>query len=77
MESGNPTVKQVLYYFSFVMVLVYMAIGLLFIFTNVLIDLVHKNRTIIGLFFIAYGIFRGYMLIRLKRSREKFEESQK
>ena len=72
----NNTVREVLYYFSFLMVLVYIGIGLMFMFSSFLTEMIPSNRALIGGIFILYGIFRLYMLIRLKKSRERFKQQQ-
>jgi hypothetical protein len=70
------SIKEVLFYFSFLMVLVYIGIGLMFMFSNFLSEMVRDNRAVIGGIFIIYGVFRLYMLIRLKRARDKYRSQE-
>jgi hypothetical protein len=66
--SGNAAVKKTLYYFSLIMVLVYIALGSAIAFSTFLIDMIPTNRTIIGGVFVVYGIFRFYILNRQRKS---------
>jgi len=57
------------------MVFVYMAIGLMFIFTPVFKELIPRNRTALGVILVLYGAFRMYMLARYKKSSRFFQEN--
>lgn len=60
-NNGNPKGMRIA--FGIFMILVYLAVGLLFIFDVFNID----NQTIsiiVGAVLIAYGIWRGYRLYR-------------
>ncbi|MCC6690708.1 MAG: hypothetical protein IT235_04175 [Bacteroidia bacterium] len=61
------------------MVFLYMGIGVLFIFSSVLMNLVPENRTLLGAVFIVYGLFRTIITLRkikkLKREGPKATNS--
>ena len=56
--DSNPAVNKFRYYIHFLMVALYLALGLLFLFTEVAIDTFPENRQAIGIVFIIYGSFR-------------------
>ncbi len=57
-------VNKISHYFGFFMVAVYLAIGLLFLLTDIAENLFPNYRKEIGLVMIAYSIYRGYMIYR-------------
>jgi cytochrome c biogenesis protein CcdA len=63
------TIKEVLFYFSFLMVLVYIGLGLMFLFSDFMSEMVKDYRSIIGGVFIIYGVFRMYILMRMRKAR--------
>jgi len=71
-SDSNPSVNKIRYYIHFLMVAVYLALGLLFLFTDIAIETFPANRQPIGIIFIAYGLFRTvatiYKLRKLKRN---------
>lgn len=67
------SVKTVLFYFSFLMVLVYIALGLLFMFSAFLSEMVPSYRGMIGGVLIIYGVFRMYILARMRKARKMYE----
>lgn len=76
MISENPALRKTLFYFSLVMVLVYIALGIAVAFTNFLIEMIPNNRTIIGGILIIYGGFRLYILNRQRKSYKFFQEQK-
>ncbi|MDR1591414.1 MAG: hypothetical protein LBS16_00805 [Prevotellaceae bacterium] len=48
---------------SALMVFIYLAMGILLVFTQ-LFDIAFTFRVILGVVFVAYGIFRAYRLFR-------------
>ena len=71
-SGSNPSVNKIRYYTHFIMVAVYLALGLLFLFTDIAIDMFPANRQPIGIIFLAYAIFRTVMtVIRLKRLKNE------
>jgi cytochrome c biogenesis protein CcdA len=57
--------NQVLKYFGFLMVIVYIAIGLLFIFwSDFFSDLNRNARYLIGCILVIYGLFRAYRIVK-------------
>lgn len=46
------------------MVAVYLALGLLFLFTDIAADTFPANRKPIGIVFLIYGLFRMVMIIQ-------------
>jgi hypothetical protein len=61
------------------MVAVYLALGLLFLFTDIASDIFPANRKPIGIVFIFYGLFRALITIRkLKKLRsDELKDSNK
>lgn len=57
-------VNKIGHYFGFAMVAVYLALGLLFLFTDAAIDLFPNYRTEVGLLMLAYAIYRSIMTYR-------------
>ena len=51
---------QIRYYFDLIMGMVYITIGILFLFTNMAIDTFPSYRTQVGILLIAYALFRFY-----------------
>ncbi len=72
--NSNPLVNKIRYYFSFVMITVYLAIGLLFLFTDIVIRLFPENRTAIGVVFILYAVYRLYITIKKEKQRNELNE---
>jgi hypothetical protein len=56
------------------MVGVYLALGLLFLFTDIAVNIFPANRTPIGIVFIVYGIFRSFITVRKIRRLNKEDE---
>lgn len=62
-ENGNGQPKGARLAFGIIMILVYLGVGLLFIF-NVFDIINYTVSCIIGAILILYGIFRGYRLYK-------------
>lgn len=60
-DNSNPTPRGARVIFGIFMILVYLAVGLLFIFNVFNIDNTAISCTVGGIL-IAYGIWRGYRL---------------
>ncbi len=69
--NSNPKVNKFRYYSNFVMVAVYLALGLLFLFSEIGIDYFPAFRKQIGCIMIVYAVIR----IILTRSKFKREEN--
>ncbi len=76
MISENPGLRKTLFYFSLLMVLVYIALGIAVAFSNFMIEMVPNNRMIIGSILIIYGVFRLYILNRQRKSYIFFQEQK-
>ena len=76
MISENPTLRKTLFYFSLVMVLVYIALGIALALTDFLIDMIPNNRLIIGGILVIYGGFRMYILNRQRKSYKFFQDQK-
>jgi hypothetical protein len=61
--DSNSSASKIRYYSNFIMVAFYLALGLLFLFTEIAIDIFPENRVPIGIVFICYGLFRTGMTI--------------
>lgn len=68
--NSNPSVNKIRYYTGFIMVAIYLALGLLFFFTDIAIDTFPAYRKELGFTMMAYAVIRTVMNIRKKR-REK------
>ena len=65
--------KRILLVFKFFMILVYIVLGVVILFSNVLLLPIHPTaRTIFGIILILYGSFRFYSyLVVIKRERDE------
>jgi len=56
------------------MVTVYLAVGLLFLFTDIGTDTFPSNRKPIGIVFLVYGTFRGILTVqKIRRNKDEDE----
>ncbi|HET6227105.1 MAG TPA: hypothetical protein VFF27_12550 [Bacteroidia bacterium] len=62
--NSNPTVNKIRYYSTFVMVAIYLALGLLFLFTDIRIDTFPAYRKEIGIVMLVYAGIRTYTTVR-------------
>jgi heme A synthase len=71
-ENSNSTVKNILHYFNFLMIAMYVTLGLLFLFTQVAIEILPEHRQAMGVVFIVYSVIRATLLIRkIKKTSEQ------
>lgn len=56
------------------MVSVYLALGLLFLFTDIAVNAFPSNRKPIGIVFLVYGTFRLILTIQKVRKARKEDE---
>lgn len=61
--NNNPTPRPLRIWFGIFMILVYLGVGLLFIF-NIFDTIDHTVSIIIGALLMLYGVFRGYRLYK-------------
>lgn len=76
LKSSNPKLRKYLYYFGLSMVLVYVFLGLLFIFYDVPIDITENGKIAIGIVLILYGLLRTYSIYRKRKISENEEEQE-
>jgi len=62
--NSNPTVNKIRHYSTFLMVAIYLALGLLFLFTDIGIDTFPFYRKQIGVVMVIYGVIRTFSAIR-------------
>lgn len=62
--NSNPTVNKIRYYSTFLMVAIYLALGLLFLFTDIGIDKFPVYRIQIGVVMLIYGVIRAFTTVR-------------
>lgn len=62
--NSNPTVNKIRYYSTFLMVAIYLTLGLLFLFTDIGIDKFPAFRKEIGVVMLVYGVIRAFTTIR-------------
>jgi cytochrome c biogenesis protein CcdA len=65
-------VNNMRFYFTFLVVVLYLIVGFLFLFTDVWSDLIPKARIVIGLVLMSFGLLRFY--IAYKRYNTKKEK---
>ena len=70
LKSSNPKLRKYLYYFGLSMVLVYVCLGLLFIFYDVPINVSRKGQIAIGIVLILYGVIRTWSNYRKRQNSE-------
>lgn len=61
------------YYFGLLMVVLYFIIGLLFVFSDVVIDTFPAYREVIGGILLLYGVFRLYSIVKRKQRQKGAE----
>lgn len=62
--NSSPTVNKIRYYSTFIMVAVYLALGLLFLFTDIAIDKFPAYRKEIGIVMVVYAAIRTFSTVR-------------
>lgn len=63
-SDNNPLTNKIRFYSGFIMIALYLAIGLLFLFTDIAIQTFPVYREPVGGLLIVYAGFRGYSIIR-------------
>jgi len=63
-SDSNPPANKMRYYINFFMVAVYLALGLLFLFTGIGATTFSENRKPVGIVFMVYGLFRGIVTVQ-------------
>ncbi len=59
-------------YFNILMTLIYAGIGISFLLTDFLLDLLPDNRKLVGGIFLGYSVFRSIVIIqKMKKSNEE------
>jgi uncharacterized membrane protein HdeD (DUF308 family) len=69
--DSNPSANKIRYYSGFIMVVIYLALGLLFLFTDIAENTFPANRKPIGVIFIVYGIFRAIVSVQKIRKANR------
>lgn len=64
-------VNKISHYFGFAMVAVYVALGLLFLFTEAAADIFPYYRTEVGIVMLIYSGYRSFMIYRkIKKAKQ-------
>lgn len=71
--NSNPSVNKIRYYSSFIMVVVYLGLGLLFLFTDIAIDTFPEYRKPIGTTMLIYAVIRTFLTIKKNKDRQQDE----
>lgn len=59
-------------YFNILMTLIYAGIGVVFLFTDFLSNMLPDNRKLVGGIFLGYSVFRSIVIIqKMKKSNEE------
>ncbi len=76
MPTRKPSnIDSISYYFSFVMIVVYLGLGSVFLFTNLGVETFHTYRKEMGLVVICYAIVRIVLTrAKMKRQKDSFNE---
>ena len=64
-------VNKISHYFGFAMVAVYVALGLLFLFTDISIEIFPEYRTQVGITMILYAVYRTYTIYKKVKNTDK------
>ena len=68
-SDSNPLINKIRYYSGFIMVALYLVIGLLFLFTDLAIQTFPVYREAVGGLLIVYAVFRLYSIIKHIRQK--------
>ena len=68
-SDNNPLINKIRFYSGFIMVALYLAIGLLFLFTDIAIQTFPVYREPVGGLLIVYAGFRVYSIIRKNKQK--------
>jgi len=67
--------NTILFYFGWLMIAVYVAIGLILIFSDLLINIVSQYRLALGIVFVIYAGFRAVMIVqKIKKDNNEISE---
>lgn len=72
--NSSPTLNKFRYYSNFVMVVIYLAMGVLFLFTDIGIDYFPAFRTEVGWVMIIYAGIRTILSIKKFKQKEHEED---
>ena len=72
--NSNPSVNKIRYYSGFVMVTVYLTLGLLFLFTDIAIEMFPAYRKPIGATMVIYGIVRIILTVQKNKQDQRQNE---
>ncbi|MCW3083182.1 MAG: hypothetical protein JWP12_548 [Bacteroidetes bacterium] len=70
-SDSNPSANKLRYYVNFIMVAVYLALGLLFLFTDIAEETFPANRKAVGTVLLVYGCFRMIITIQKLKRRDQ------
>jgi membrane protein YdbS with pleckstrin-like domain len=71
LSNNTSPLKKVSYYFSFVMVALYIVIALVFLFTDAAIETFPVYREAVGGILLVYAVFRIFVIIKRNRREEQ------
>ncbi len=71
LSNNNTSLKKASYYFSFVMVALYIGIALMFLCTDAAIETFPVYREAVGGILLVYAVFRLFMIIKRNRKEEE------
>jgi hypothetical protein len=63
-------VNKIRYYSNFIMVAIYVSLGLLFLFTDIADELFPAYRKPVGITLLVYAIMRTYLIIKKIKEEE-------
>lgn len=66
-SESNPLINKIRHYSRFIMVALYLVIGLLFLFSDIAIQTFPVYREAVGGLLILYAAFRLYLIVKKKR----------
>jgi uncharacterized membrane protein len=70
LTNSNSSITTIRYYFSFVIVALYFAIGCMFLFTDAAIEVFPVYRTPVGVLLIVYAGYRAFVVVRKEKARK-------
>ena len=65
-SNSNSVIIKVRYYSNFIMIALYLILGLLFLFSKIAIEVFPIYREAIGGLLISYTFFRMYLILKKK-----------
>jgi hypothetical protein len=72
-SDNNPLRKKIRYYIGFIMALLYIAIGSLFLFTDIAIETFPAYRVPVGVVLLVYAAFRLYSTIKTGKESDSVD----